>query len=77
MGESRFNALPDRQREGIADILAAAFHQTYEDFAPEYGYETRPESRKAWGEVPEQNRRLMTAVVKSLLERGLLETPVR
>jgi hypothetical protein len=72
-----FERLDESQQWAIADIIAAAFHDHYERLAPEHGYETREESRKAWGEVPEQNRKLMQATVHSLLSSGLIETPVR
>lgn len=61
--------LPD---DLVADIIAAAFHDTYERLAPEHGYETREGSRKPWGEVPEQNRSLMRATVRHLLDAGLI-----
>lgn len=60
--------------EVIADIIAAAFHATYEQLAPNFGYETKLESRKSWGEVPEQNRALMRATVQRLLDDGLIST---
>lgn len=60
--------------EVIADIIAAAFHTTYEQLAPNFGYETKLESRKSWGEVPEQNRALMRATVQQLLDAGLIST---
>jgi hypothetical protein len=43
------------------------FHEAYERLAPSFGYETRRESAKPWTEVPEQNRRLMTAVAGEVL----------
>lgn len=57
-----------------ADPVAVAemFHDAYERLAPDFGYETREASAKPWNEVPEQNRELMVATVKSVLD-GLLE----
>ena len=52
-----------------AEDLARRFHQTYERMAPQYGYETRPESRVAWDNVPEANRRLMIAVCAEILAK--------
>ncbi len=46
--------------------MAELFHETYERLAPSYGYETRPESRKPWEELPENLRELMTAVCAEL-----------
>jgi len=52
--------------------IARKFHEAYEELAPDFGYETREASRKPWGEVPENNRLLMTAVVRRLLEEGVI-----
>lgn len=60
---------------GVAEQIAEAFHDIYERLAPEHGYETREASRKPWGEVPENNRELMTAVVEELLENGIIQAP--
>ena len=49
-------ALPEGER------WARLFHETYERLAPTFGYETRRESAVPWEDVPEDNRRLMTAV---------------
>lgn len=64
----------DRE-EIVADIVAAAFHDHYERLAPQFGYETREDSRKAWGDVPEQNRALMRATVRSLMAANLIQVP--
>lgn len=77
MTKTSFELMPTRTQWDIADIIAAAFHDHYERLAPEHGYETRPESRTSWDEVPEQNRKLMQATVHSLLSSGLITTPVR
>jgi hypothetical protein len=50
------------------DDLAKRFHQTYEYLAPKFGYETRKESAVEWEKVPEQNRKLMTAVCEHILK---------
>ena len=55
-----------------AEMIAAAFHETYERLAPTMGYETRPESRCPWPEVPAANRELMIAVVRDLTIRGVI-----
>jgi len=47
--------------------LAQLFHETYEQLAPDYGYETRKESAVPWTEVPEPNKRLMCAVAGKVL----------
>lgn len=51
-----------------AAALAQLFHETYERLAPQLGYETRKESAKPWTEVPENNRKLMTAVCAEILK---------
>ncbi len=47
--------------------LAQTFHETYERFAPDFGYKTREASAVPWGEVPAKNKALMTAVCASIL----------
>jgi len=46
--------------------LAEKFHETYERLAPEYGYETRPETKQFDPESP--NGKLMIAVCGELLD---------
>lgn len=58
-----------------ADELARLFHETYEDLAPEYGYETRPESRFPWADVPKNNKMLMTEVARVILLRMAVVPP--
>ena len=60
------------QGMGDAERIAKAFHEAYEELAPEHGYETREASRKPWEDVPSQNRGLMVAVVARLMERGVI-----
>lgn len=47
-----------------AQLLAERFHETYERLAPDFGYETRPETRKFDPESP--NGKLMIAVCAAL-----------
>lgn len=56
-----------------AEFVAQQFHDTYELLAPDFGYETRGESRKPWTEVPLQNRMLMIEVASTLLHSGAIE----
>jgi hypothetical protein len=49
-----------------AETLARRFHETYERFAPDYGYKTREASAVPWDEVPDANRSLMIAVCREL-----------
>lgn len=73
-----------------APELAKLFHETYEQLAPEHGYETRKASAVPWEDVPHQDKSLMihvAAVVLStvqlddvmpeLSERGLVVDRVR
>ena len=55
-----------------AQEIAEAFHETYERLAPTYGYVTRLDSAKPWSEVPLNNRLLMVAVVRELLDRQVI-----
>ena len=47
--------------------LAEAFHETYERLAPQYGYETRPETRTF--DPNSNNGRLMIAVCREVCEQ--------
>lgn len=51
----------------IAEELAQKFHEAYERLAPNFGYKTREASAKPWAEVPENNRKLMEAVVAEVM----------
>jgi hypothetical protein len=53
--------------------IAKAFHESYEELAPQFGYETRKESAVRWDQVPEANRMLMIAVVHDLRHKGFIE----
>lgn len=52
-----------------AESLARQFHEAYERLAPQFGYETRTETRQFDPESP--NGRLMIAVCAALRERRL------
>lgn len=51
-----------------AEQIARLFHETYEELAPQFGYETREASRKPWKDVPEKNKKLMIAVAEKVFE---------
>ena len=55
--------------------IAKRFHYAYERLAPQYGYETRSESQTAWTHVPQANRELMIATVKSV--RSAIDADLR
>lgn len=69
--------VPRCGRESDYERVARAFHGIYEATAPDHGYETRPESRVAWEEVPEKNRALMIGTVRRLVETGVITIPGR
>lgn len=56
-----------------AEQLAKAFHERYEELAPQYGYSTREASAKPWEEVPDKNRGLMIATAQRLIDDGVIE----
>lgn len=56
--------MTDKQLEE-ASSLAVLFHNTYERLAPEYGYETREETKQFNPDTP--NGKLMIAVCKYIL----------
>ena len=57
----------------LAEEIARAFHETYENFAPSYGYKTREVSAVPWRDVPGPNKALMIAVVADLIDREVIE----
>ena len=61
-----------------AESLARLFHDTYERLAPDYAYQTRPDSAVPWEKVPDRNRNLMIAVMAEMMtELGLEDTTAR
>ena len=58
----------DAEEAAAFEDIAKLFHQTYERLAPDFGYETRRESAVPWEDVPENNRRLMTATVRGVVD---------
>jgi len=55
-----------------AEKIAKAFHQSYEELAPKFQYQTRRASAVPWEDVPDHNRNLMIAVAQELLDRGVI-----
>ena len=53
--------------------IARAFHEQYEALAPLFDYKTRDASAVPWEQVPDSNRRLMTATVWQLIVGGYIE----
>jgi hypothetical protein len=58
-----------------AESVAQQFHAQYERLAPEHGYETRQDSARPWDEVPDNNRALMIATARALLDQRIIEVP--
>ena len=58
-----------------ADELAKIFHDNYERLAPLYGYKTRDDSAVPWDEVPVNNRNLMIATAKAVMDETATRTP--
>lgn len=56
----------------VEEKVARSFHEAYERLAPDHQYETRPDTAVAWEDVPDNNKRLMVAVAKELLKRGVI-----
>lgn len=50
------------------DQACEVMHDAYEKAAVGAGWETNPESRKPWTDVPEANKATMRAAVRALLE---------
>lgn len=46
--------------------IAKRFHEAYELLAPQFGYQTRPETAGPWADVPENNKELMIAVIRNV-----------
>lgn len=68
--------MTDADRSGAltpAELLAREFHRLYEQLAPAFSYETRPESARPWEDVPHKNRMLMIAVCAHILADFLAE----
>ncbi len=62
---------PVAKSAATPEAVAEQFHEAYERLAPSFGYQTNAASAKPWGEVPENNRKLMTAVCAELLSGPL------
>lgn len=69
--QTRSEPMPDvtdAEEAAAFEDIAKLFHQTYERLAPDFGYETRRESAVPWEAVPENNRKLMTATVRGVVD---------
>jgi hypothetical protein len=62
----------DRAEALQLDAIARSFHDAYERLAPQFGYRTREASAKPWDDVPNDNKRLMRATVRDLLNQGVI-----
>ncbi len=57
-----------RPEQYHAERIAAAFHDAYEDQAADFGYRTREATAVPWADVPANNRALMVATARRLLD---------
>jgi len=60
-----------------SERIARAFHEAYEQIAPELRYTTRRQSAKPWEQVPDSNRELMMRTVDELLAAQIIQPGVR
>ena len=58
----------DAVRAIDAETFAKFFHKQYEELAPHHGYETKPESKVPFDELPLENRSLMVHVCAEVLQ---------
>ena len=66
---------PYKEIDMDAIELAQLFHETYEKLAPLHNYKTREASAKPWEDVPKENKSLMIAVAKEILEQLQVSKP--
>ncbi len=60
----------------IRDVITARrFHEMYEALAPDFGWQTQERSRVSWDKLPDNQRELMVAVVRTLRLRGAFTYP--
>jgi hypothetical protein len=64
--------LADTYFDPRAEEIAKAFHESYELYAPEFGYRTRDASAVPWEQVPAANKGLMVKTARALLDRGVI-----
>jgi hypothetical protein len=60
-------------RDDTIETIAREFHDAYERLAHDHDYVTREASRAGWALIPENNRNLMMATVRSLLTDEIIE----
>ncbi|KKM02993.1 hypothetical protein LCGC14_1778860 [marine sediment metagenome] len=67
-------ALAERRKEALEpEHLAQAFHEAYEELAPQFGYKTREASAVPWADVPENNKALMIAACERVARAAIEE----
>ena len=55
--------------------VAEAFHDEYEHLAVLYGWDTQEASRKAWADLPVNQRQLMVHTIGNLEAKGIIVIP--
>jgi hypothetical protein len=58
--------------EQRAEQVARAFHESYEEWAREFGWATQEQSRVRWEDIPIANRQTMIATVRDLAKYGMV-----
>jgi len=53
-----------------AEELAKIFHDLYEKMAPTFDYQTQDASAVPWEDVPANNKQLMIAVCREILQHN-------
>lgn len=64
----------EQQAVQQVQTIARAFHEAYEQLAPEFGYTTRRSSAVPWDKLPKRNKQLMLAVVAVLLQTRIIRS---
>ena len=72
----RYKVQSERRREALEpEHLAQAFHEAYEELAPQFGYKTREASAVPWADVPENNKALMIATCERVARAAIDISP--
>lgn len=59
--------------EDRIENIAREFHDAHERLAHDHHYKTPIESRAGWALIPEKQRKLIKATVRSLITDGIIE----
>lgn len=73
VGHTHSPGMADPPLPALEERIAKAFHEKYEELAPSFGWETQEGSQTEWKWVPWNQRALMCATVRALLEEGVFD----